>query len=124
MRYCTRGPSARASALISRLYVEDNSALVQKHLWDWTCLGGVPFHILSTVIPEIIACPWRRGRLALATHGISYACIVFLLASHGIVTCVCAGRIWVLLASLPRPNPLCQHSEFGFWLGTGKALWG
>ena len=48
MRYCTRGPSSRASALISRLR---RRQLVQKHLWEW-----------------------RRGRLALATHGISYAC--------------------------------------------------
>ena len=31
-----------------------------------------------------------------------------------------------LLASLPRPNPLCQYFEFGFWLGTGldQQEWG
>ena len=27
------------------------------------------------------------------------------------------ARYGCLLASLPRPNPLCQYFEFGFWLG-------
>ena len=51
--------------------------------------------------------------------------IFFLLASHGRLFHVNAlAGYGCLLVSLLRPNPLCQYFEFGFWLGTGKALWG
>ena len=89
----------------------------------YTCCA--PLCLYKLVMPEreVAVCSadeGQRGRNRCPDLRIFY-----LLASHGILLHVYAlAGYGCLLASLPRPNPLCQYSEFGFWLGTGKALWG
>ena len=86
-------------------------------------LGINPYYIISMITNSIrhfsfITSALANGRDESSTSFFSWHHMVY----RYIVSCECAGRIWVLAGFITAAQSIM--SEFGFWLGTGKALWG